>query len=54
MQENGIAIHCGTDVMRLEKTPGGIRAVATDGSEREFDVVLYATGRKPNSTGSGA
>jgi glutathione reductase (NADPH) len=53
MQAAGIAIHCGTDVMRLEKTPGGIRALATDGSEAEFDLVLYATGRKPNSAGLG-
>jgi len=53
MQAAGIAIHCGTDVMRLEKTPGGIRALATDGAEAEFDLVLYATGRKPNSAGLG-
>ncbi len=49
MQARGIQIHCGTDVMRLEKTPTGIRAVATDGTEREFDLVLYATGRRPNT-----
>lgn len=49
MAENGVTIHCGTDVLRLEKTAGGIRAVATDGTEREFDVVLYATGRNPNA-----
>jgi glutathione reductase (NADPH) len=53
MQANGIAIHCGTDVMRLERTPGGIRAVATDGSEAEYDLVLYATGRRPNTAGLG-
>lgn len=53
MQAAGIAVHCGTDVLRLEKTAGGIRAVATDGSDREFDLVLYATGRKPNSAGLG-
>lgn len=53
MQMRGIAIHCGTDVIRLEKTATGIRAVATDGTEREFDLVLYATGRKPNATGLG-
>lgn len=53
MQAAGIAIHCGTDVLRLEKTAGGICAHATDGSEREFDLVLYATGRKPNSAGLG-
>lgn len=49
MQARGIQIHCGTDVMRLEKTLTGIRAVATDGTEREFDLVLYATGRRPNT-----
>ena len=53
MAANGITIHCGTDVLALEKTPGGIRAVATDGSDREFDLVLYATGRRPNTAGLG-
>ena len=53
MRAQGIDIHCGTDVMRLEKTATGIRAVATDGSEREFDLVLYATGRRPNTGGLG-
>ncbi len=53
MQAAGVAIHCGTDVMRLEKSAGGITAVATDGSEAEFDLVLYATGRNPNSAGLG-
>jgi glutathione reductase (NADPH) len=53
MRTRGIDIHCGTDVMRLEKTATGIRAVATDGTEREFDLVLYATGRRPNTAGLG-
>jgi glutathione reductase (NADPH) len=53
MQANGITIHCGTDVMRLEKSAGGIVAVATDGSSREFDLVMYATGRHPNTDGLG-
>ncbi len=53
MQERGIAIRCGTNVLRLEKTPTGIRAVATDGSEDEFDLVLFATGRVPNTAGIG-
>jgi len=53
MQADGVAIHCGTDVLGLEKTAAGIRAHGSDGSEREFDLVLYATGRKPNSAGLG-
>jgi glutathione reductase (NADPH) len=53
MQDRGIAIHCGTDVMRLETSQDGIVVPATDGSSRSFDLVLYATGRRPNSTGLG-
>jgi len=53
MRAGGIDIHCGTDVMRLERVAGGIKAVATDGSEREFDLVMYATGRHPNVEGLG-
>ncbi|SNX72702.1 NADPH-glutathione reductase [Cereibacter ovatus] len=53
MAERGIAIKCGTDVIRLERTLDGIRATTTDGSDRTFDAVLYATGRRPNSAGLG-
>jgi len=53
MIARGIALHCGTDVMRLERTPTGIRAFATDGSACDVDLVLYATGRRPNSAGLG-
>jgi glutathione reductase (NADPH) len=51
MQASGIEIHCGTDVMRLEKTSDGIRAVTTDGADRVYDLVMYATGRRPNTEG---
>jgi glutathione reductase (NADPH) len=53
MLANGVKIQCGTAIMRLEQTKTGIRAVATDGSSAEFDVVLYATGRVPNTEGLG-
>ena len=53
MQARGIAIHCNRDVVRLEQAAGGIRAVAEDGSQAEFDLVLYATGRLPNTEGLG-
>lgn len=53
MQARGIDIRCGTDVMRLERSASGIRAPATDGSADDFDLVLYATGRRPNSGGMG-
>ncbi len=53
MQARGIEIRCGTDVMRLEQTAGGIRAVTTDGADRVYDLVMYATGRHPNTEGLG-
>jgi glutathione reductase (NADPH) len=53
MQAQGIDIRCGTDVMRLERTDAGIRAVTTDGAEEVFDLVMYATGRRPNTEGLG-
>jgi glutathione reductase (NADPH) len=53
MRASGIDIHCGTDVMRLERSAGGIRAITTDGADREHDLVMYATGRRPNSEGLG-
>jgi glutathione reductase (NADPH) len=53
MQERGITIRCGTDLIHLEKTATGICAKATDGSQHEFDLVLFATGRVPNSSGIG-
>jgi glutathione reductase (NADPH) len=53
MQARGIAIRCGTDVLRLERGAGGIRATLTDGTFPEVDLVLYATGRRPNTAGLG-
>ncbi len=53
MQARGIAIHTGTDVLRLDRTTTGIAAKATDGTAKEFDLVLYATGRTPNTAGMG-
>jgi len=57
MAHRGIAIHYGTEVMRLDRAGRGpeapIKVTATDGYEREFDLVLYATGRRPNTEGLG-
>lgn len=53
MQARGIAIACSTDVVRLEKSAQGIVVHATDGTAREFDLVMFATGRLPNSAGLG-
>jgi glutathione reductase (NADPH) len=53
MMANGITIHTTADVTRLDRTPDAIRASLTDGSSAEFDLVLYATGRRPNAAGLG-
>ncbi|GLS87963.1 glutathione-disulfide reductase [Cypionkella aquatica] len=53
MTKRGIAVQCGVDVARLEQAAGGIAVQGTDGSAQEFDLVMYATGRKPNSGGLG-
>ncbi|MDP2085630.1 MAG: glutathione-disulfide reductase [Gemmobacter sp.] len=53
MRASGIDIHCGTDVLRMDRAADGIRVEATNGTDRTFGAVLYATGRRPNSAGLG-
>jgi glutathione reductase (NADPH) len=53
MQESGITIRCGTDVKLLEKTADGIHVTPTMGPDVDVDLVLFATGRVPNSGGMG-
>jgi glutathione reductase (NADPH) len=53
IRETGVTIHCGTDVLEMARADGGIRVKATDGSNRVYDAVVYATGRVPNSDGLG-
>ena len=49
----GVNLICGTDVVSMEKAAGGVLVKASDGTERVFGAVVYATGRKPNSKGLG-
>ena len=53
MVAHGVDLRVKTDVARLERAEGGIKVVTLDGAEDEFDLVLYATGRVPNSGGLG-
>ncbi|MFM2391018.1 MAG: glutathione-disulfide reductase [Pseudomonadota bacterium] len=53
MQESGITVRCGTDVKKLAKVAGGIAVTPTMGPDLEVDLVLFATGRVPNSSGLG-
>jgi len=53
MADRGIDLRCGLSVTALERHGDGIRALSSDGQDRVFDLVLYATGRVPNSGGMG-
>ncbi len=53
MRQNGIDVRLGTNVLEMTKDGDKIRVKATDGTEDQFDVVMYATGRTPNADGLG-
>ena len=53
MERAGVTILRGLDVVALEKSGGQIAATTSDGQVRRADLVLYATGRKPNTRGLG-
>ncbi|MGR3322465.1 MAG: glutathione-disulfide reductase [Pseudooceanicola sp.] len=53
MEQNGVTIHCGTNIIEMERDEDGIRVKATNGTESHFDQVLYAIGRLPNTEGLG-
>lgn len=53
MVAQGIDIRLNTDVAALKQTETGIQAAMVDGTTGAYDLVLYATGRKPNARGLG-
>jgi len=54
MAAQGIGLQVDTDLVDLEPLPDGRFAVTdTRGARREFDRVLFATGRTPNTNGLG-
>lgn len=53
MRESGIDICTGTNVLEMRKQGDNIWVKATNGDEKVFDQVMFATGRDPNTTGIG-
>ena len=54
MRNRGIEIHTRTHVARIEKAPReGYSVFTTHGQELSADLVMYCTGRKPNTRGLG-
>jgi len=53
MRGRGIEIHARTQVARIEKRDHGYSVYTAIGQEFSAEVVMYATGRKPNTKGLG-
>jgi glutathione reductase (NADPH) len=53
LRGRGIAIRPRTDVMHIERTGSGLVLTDRHGANSVTDVLMYATGREPNSSGLG-
>jgi glutathione reductase (NADPH) len=53
MRQRGITIRTQTELARIEKIQGGFAAHTKAGEEISADLIMYATGRKPNITHMG-
>ena len=53
MIQNGVDLHLGTNIIEVSEIEGGFRVKSTNGDEREFEQVMFATGRTPNTSGLG-
>src|SRR4051812_27176084 len=53
MRGRGVEIHGRTQIARIEKHDHGYSVYTAIGQEFSADVVMYATGRKPNTRGLG-
>jgi glutathione reductase (NADPH) len=49
MDRRGIELRFNRQVQRIEKLPRGIRATLNDGASIEADLIMFATGRTPNT-----
>tara|TARA_B100001123_G_scaffold216124_1_gene243997 strand:- start:474 stop:1826 length:1353 start_codon:yes stop_codon:yes gene_type:complete len=53
MEKQGINLWFNTNIVSVEKSEGGLVADLNDGSKLETDLVMYATGRVPNTKNIG-
>jgi len=53
MARRGVDVALQRNPARLERSGGAIRVAFDDGGDATYDLVLFATGRKPNSAGLG-
>ena len=53
MRKKGVTLRFDTDITRITRDADGLRLHLKDGSTLECDLVMYATGRQPNSANLG-
>lgn len=53
MKARGIAITCNTEPAALEKSKDRLALISTRGQRIEGDTIMFATGRRPNTSGLG-
>ena len=53
MRQRGVVIHTRTELARIDKIQDGYTVHTKAGAELSADLVMYATGRKPNIKGMG-
>jgi glutathione reductase (NADPH) len=51
--KKGIKIQCAVNIEKVVKTSDGLLVICEECDSKTFDQVLFATGRKPNSSGLG-
>jgi glutathione reductase (NADPH) len=53
MRKKGVDLRTRAEVQRIERASGALRVTLRDATSVDADVVLYATGRRPNTAGLG-
>jgi len=53
MRKRGVDLRFNADVKAIERSGAGVRASLNDGTELSADLIMYATGRAPNTRGIG-
>ena len=49
MKASGVDLHLGTNIIDMSPAEGGYRVKSTNGTEKVFEQVFFATGRNPSS-----
>lgn len=53
IRHTGVNLKFDCDVQKIDKTHSGLMVTFNDGTEQEYDCVMYATGRKPKTANLG-